>query len=94
MMPGAILKGTGNGTITWRLGKPSYFTTIAVKTTLGPNPTKGWCPSRGFGRPYYVTGRVTADTEPHIAVGQSVNGYLCISSAGAVRQSHYGYLSL
>ena len=93
-MPGTMLKGTSKGSISWTLGSQSSSTTIAVTTALGPNPTKGWCASRGLGRPYDVTGKVTADTEPHIAVGQAVKAYICISSAGAVKQNHYGYLSL
>lgn len=94
MMPGAVLNGTGKGTISWRLGKQLSSTTIAVKTTLGSDPTKGWCAERGLGRPYDVTGKVTANTEPDIAVGQAVSGYICISSAGAVKQSHYGKFTL
>lgn len=94
MMPGAVLKGTGKGTISWRLGTQSFSTTIEVTTKLGPNPTKGWCPSRGLGRQYDVAGKVTADTEPEIAVGQAVNAYICISSSGAVKQTHYGRLTL
>lgn len=93
-LPGAVLKGTGKGTIAWRLGKQLSSTTITVTTTLGPDPTKGWCPSRGLGRQYDVTGKVTATTEPHIAVGQAVSGYVCISSAGAVKQTHYGRITL
>ena len=93
-MSGVTLKGTRKGTISWRVGNEMSSTTIAVKTTLAPNPTKGWCPSRGFGQPYDVTGKVIADSEPDIAVGQAVTGYICVSSAGAVKQNHYGSLSL
>ncbi len=94
MLHGAVLKGTARGTISWRLGRQLSSTTIAVKTTLGPDPTKGWCVIRGLGREYDVSGKVTANTQPDIAVGQAVSGYICISSAGAVKQSHYGRFTL
>ena len=89
-MPGAILKGSGHGTISWRVGKTLSSTTISVKTTLGPDPTTGWCARKGLGRQYHVAGKVTANTEPNVAVGQTVNGYICISAAGGVKQTHYG----
>ena len=33
---------------------------------------------------------VTANTDPAISVGQAVYSVVCISSAGAVKQTHYG----
>jgi len=92
ILPGSTLKGTSTGTIAWTDGNHSYSTTIAVKT-VGSNPGSGWCARKGLGRQYYVSGKVTANTEPHIAVGDPVYASICISSAGVVKQSHYGRFS-
>jgi hypothetical protein len=92
-VPGSTFKDTKTGTVAWRDGNHSYSTTITVKTSLGPNPGTGWCPRKGLGHQYYVSGKVTANTEPHIAVGDSVYASICISAAGVVKQSHYGRFS-
>jgi Fibronectin type III domain len=91
-LPGATLKGTRTGKITWTQGAQSYSTTIAITTTLIPDSeSSGYCAKQGLGGAYHVHGKVTADTNPRTAVGASVSAYLCITESGAVRQAHYGY---
>jgi hypothetical protein len=92
-VPGNVFIGTATGTFTWTSRKSSYSTTVS--TTTSPDPSAStFCARQGFGTQYIVNGTVTANTDPDIAVGQSVDGLLCISPAGAVRQTHYGSLSL
>jgi len=93
-LPGATLKGTKTGTITWTQGAKSYSTTIAVTTTLIPNSgTSGYCAKQGLGAAYHVHGKVTANTNPRTTVGTYVSAYLCITASGAVKQDHYGYFA-
>jgi len=93
-LPGALLKGTRTGNITFTQGTQSYSTTIAITTTLIPGSnTSGYCAREGLGAEYHVHGKVTANTNPRTTVGTNVSAYLCISASGAVRQAHYGSFS-
>jgi hypothetical protein len=93
-LPGATLKGTRTGKITWTQGAQSYSTTIAITTTLIPNTeTSGYCAKQSLGGAYLVHGKVTANSNPRTAVGASVSAYLCISASGVVRQDHYGHFA-
>lgn len=77
------------GVIRWTEGKGSYSTTVS--TTTLPDSSGEYCARHGYRGEYFVEGKVTANTDPEIAVGQSVSSGVCISSTGAVRQTHYGY---
>jgi len=59
-----------------------------------PDSSGEYCVRHGYKGEYVVKGKVTANTDPDIAVGQSVYSVVCISSAGAVKQSHYGYFTV
>ncbi len=82
---------TVTGTITWTSFK-SYSTTVSTKTL--PDSSSRWCVARGYQAEYTVQGKVAANTNPDIAVGQPVSATICISASGAVVQSHYGNLRL
>jgi len=88
---GATFVGTSTGTVTWTAGANSYSTTVTVTSTRAPDVYQRWCGRMGSTQ-YYVNGTVTANDHPDIAVGDGVLGYLCISPAGVVKQSHYGSL--
>ncbi len=87
---GATFVGTSAGTIAWRKGRTSSSTSITVTTTEAPGGDRGFCARKGFGPLYYVTGTVTANTNPNVRVGDAVSASLCITSTGVVRQMHYG----
>ena len=74
--------------IRWTSGNHSYSTTVSA-TTL-PDSSGEYCVQHGFKGEYIVKGKVTANTDPAISVGQAVYSVVCISSAGAVKQTHYG----
>ncbi len=78
--------------IRWTSEGRNYSTTVS--TTTSPDSSGEYCARHGYRGEYVVRGMVTANTDPDIAVGQSVSGGVCISSAGAVRQTHYGSLGL
>jgi hypothetical protein len=82
---------TVTGTIKWTSFK-TYATKVSTKTS--PDSSSRWCVSRGYQAEYAVEGKVTANTNPDIAVGQAVSGTVCIGASGAVVQSHYANLRL
>lgn len=75
------------GVIRWTSGTHSYSTTVS--TTTLPDSSSEFCVRHGYKGEYILQGKVTANTDPDIAVGQSVYSVVCISSAGAVKQAHY-----
>lgn len=89
-LPGKMfISGTKrSGVIHWTSGNHSYSTTVSA-TTL-PDSSGEYCVQHGYRGEYVVKGEVTKNTDPNIAVGQSVYSVVCISSAGAVKQTHYG----
>ncbi len=92
-VPGDVLIGRRTaGVIRWTSWK-GYSTMVSI-TTSADSSGDGWCLRHGYRDQYTVNGTVTANTDPDIAVGQSVYGLLCISSAGAVKQTHYGRFGL
>lgn len=80
------------GVIRWTEGGHSYSTTVS--TTTSPDSSRSYCVRHGYRGEYVVKGKVTASTDPEVAVDQSVSSGVCISSTGAVRQTHYGYFEL
>lgn len=93
-VPGKVfIPGTKRiGVIHWTSGNHSYSTTASITTS--PDSSGEYCARHGYKGEYVVKGRVTANTDPDIAVGQSVYSVVCISSSGAVKQTHYGYLDV
>jgi hypothetical protein len=90
-LSGITFVGKRTGTISWTPGGHHYSTTIKVSTSMVP--ARQSCGGTHTWKAYDVKGTVSANTDPDLAVGYSVNGYLCINPAGAVKQSHYGSIS-
>jgi hypothetical protein len=87
-LPGDTFIGTATGTITWVHGRSSYSTTISITTTQGSGSGR-YCARKGAYM-YSVTGTVTANTDPDVAVGESVSDIaLCINPTGTVKQAPY-----
>ena len=85
---GATFIGSATGTITWTHGRSSYSTTISITTTQ-ESGSSGYCARKGAYM-YSVTGTVMANTDPDVAVGESVSDVaLCINPTGTVKQAAY-----
>jgi hypothetical protein len=90
-LPGDTFIGTATGTITWVHGRSSYSTTISI-TTRKESVRGGYCARKGAYM-YSVTGTVTANTDPDVAVGESVSDVaLCINPTGTVKQAAYRFM--